>query len=80
MLSFINEVSTIVDRLIKIAIYVDTKNFGKRFFHILRYIRTYENFFLRNTFIANKARQNRGEPPPLSYLEASEKVLRRTSP
>ena len=37
-----------VDRLIKIAIYVDTKNFGKRYFHILRYIRIYKNFFLRN--------------------------------
>ena len=47
-----------MDRLIKIAIYVDTKNFGKRYFHILRYIRTYKNFFLRNAFIANKARQN----------------------
>ena len=61
-LSFINEVSTIVDRLIKIAIYVDIKNFGKRYFHILRYIRIVKTFFLRNTFIANKARQNRGEP------------------
>ena len=50
--------STIVDRLIKIAIYVDTKNFGKRYFSILRYIRTYKNFFLRNAFIANKAKQN----------------------
>ena len=49
-----------MDRLIKIAIYVDTKNFGKRFFHILRYIRTYKNFFLRNAlYCENKAKQNR---------------------
>ena len=58
--------STIVDRLIKIAIYVDTKNFGKRYFRILRYIRTYKNFFLRNAFIANKARQKRRAAAPLT--------------
>ena len=50
LLSFINEVSTIVDRLIKIVVYVDTKNFGKRYFPILRYIRIYKNFFSSQHF------------------------------